>query len=119
MGRFPAESDVDIMDEKGALITSPDDRHRYRMEGRYHRPPWDQLTIFKGKGKYSAVTNNCIHFTKHYVFDQLLSRRKELKNFTENIPWLVKKWGKYHHVIFALPHLGRIFNKFCSIVALR
>ncbi|KAJ6569194.1 hypothetical protein B0H19DRAFT_1134822 [Mycena capillaripes] len=89
MGNYDLEAEVDITDEDGKLVL-PEDRERYRMEGRYRKSPLTALTIFKGE--YSAVTNNCIHFTRHYIFDQLLTRKKELKNFGSNIQWLVTKW---------------------------
>ncbi|KAF5392298.1 hypothetical protein D9757_001387 [Collybiopsis confluens] len=73
MGDFNEESEVEITDEHGKIIMADsEDRQRFRMEGRYLRPPIP-LSIFKGG--YNALSNNCIHFTKHYIFDQLLLRR--------------------------------------------
>ncbi|KAF7364002.1 hypothetical protein MSAN_01058900 [Mycena sanguinolenta] len=62
MGKFHSEAEVEIIDEEGSLITSPTDRERYTMQGR------------------------------HYIFDQILTRRKELKHFGTNIQWAVGKW---------------------------
>ncbi|KAF9073287.1 hypothetical protein BDP27DRAFT_1360475 [Rhodocollybia butyracea] len=90
MGNYHSEAEVEITDEEGNIVTSPEDRKRYRMEGRYHKPPLSALEIFTGQ--YNAVMNNCIHFTRHYIFDQILTRRKEMENFGTNIHWLVVKW---------------------------
>ncbi|KAF9066527.1 hypothetical protein BDP27DRAFT_1330451 [Rhodocollybia butyracea] len=90
MGNYSTETEVEITDEEGKPVTSPEDRERYKMDGRYRKTPLNSLSLFKGK--YSAVTNNCIHFTRHYVFDQILTRKKELKNFSMNVQWLVTKW---------------------------
>lgn len=90
MGGFKSESEVDITDDAGNLVTAPEDRERYTMEGRYLRSPLAEHSLFRGK--YSAVANNCIHFTRHFVFEQVLVRRKELKNFAKNIQWVVLKW---------------------------
>ncbi|KAJ7575379.1 hypothetical protein C8J56DRAFT_901270 [Mycena floridula] len=90
MGSYDSETEVEITDEQGKLVTSPEDRERYRMDGSYRRPPLAALSIFKGE--YNAVTNNCIHFTRHYIFDQILTRKKELKNFSTNIQWVAAKW---------------------------
>jgi hypothetical protein len=89
MGNYEAESDVEITDEHGNVVTSAEERARYKMEGRYLRSPFPN-NIFRGK--YNALANNCIHFTRHYVFDQILTRRKEMKNFGPNIKWIVMKW---------------------------
>lgn len=88
MGNYDSEAEVEITDEEGNLVTSPEDRERYRMQGRYRKLPLLSLCA----GKYNAVTNNCIHFTRHYIFDQLLTRKKELENFGTNIQWVVSKW---------------------------
>jgi len=90
MGNYDSEADVEITDEEGKSVTSPEERERYTMTGRYRRPPLAALNLFKGQ--YNAVTNNCIHFTRHYVFDQMLTRQKELKNFGTNIQWVATKW---------------------------
>ena len=89
MGNYDAETEVKIIDEHGNPVTSPEERERYHMEGRYLRSPFPN-NIFRRK--YNALTNNCIHFTRHYVFDQILTRRKEMKNFGPNIKWMVMKW---------------------------
>ncbi|KAF7364006.1 hypothetical protein MSAN_01059300 [Mycena sanguinolenta] len=90
MGNFESEADVEITDEEGNLVTSPADRERYRMQGRYISSPLAEHNLFRGK--YNALSNNCIHFTRHYIFDQVLTRRKELKHFATNIQWAVGKW---------------------------
>ncbi|KAF7295646.1 hypothetical protein MIND_01104800 [Mycena indigotica] len=90
MGRFKTEDEVEITDEKGALVTAPADRERYHMKGRYLSSPLAEHNIFRGK--YNALANNCIHFTRHYIFDQILTRRKEMNNFASNVKWLVVKW---------------------------
>ena len=89
MGDFKEESEVEITDENGKLITDPEDRKRFKMDGRYLRPPIP-LSIFKGG--YNPLSNNCIHFTKHYIFDQLLLRMNGVGNLASNIQWIVKKW---------------------------
>jgi hypothetical protein len=89
MGNFDSESDVEILDEQGNLITSPEERARYTMEGRYVRTPLANSIM---RGKYSALANNCIHFTRHFVFDQILTKKRELKNFISNVQWVVTKW---------------------------
>ncbi|KAF7369517.1 hypothetical protein MVEN_00281500 [Mycena venus] len=90
MGNYGSEAEVEITDEEGKLVTSPEDRERYRMEGRYLKSPLAALSIFKGE--YNALANNCIHFTRHYIFDQILTRKKELRNLSTNIQWVVAKW---------------------------
>ncbi|KAJ6555184.1 hypothetical protein DFH09DRAFT_1165737 [Mycena vulgaris] len=90
MGNYGSETEVEITDEAGELVTLPEDRERYRMEGRYRKSPLAALSIFKGE--YNALSNNCIHFTRHYIFDQILTRKAELKNLSANIQWLVMKW---------------------------
>jgi hypothetical protein len=90
MGNFDSESDVEIVDEHGNLVTCPEERARYTMEGRYVRTPLTTSLI--PRGKYSALANNCIHFTRHFVFDQILTKKRELKNFVSNVQWVVTKW---------------------------
>lgn len=92
MGQFSTESEVEITDEAGNLITAPKDRERYTMKGRYLRIPIPSGIL--QRGKYNALTNNCIHFTRHYVFEQILLRKKEIKHLADNIKWLVAKWGE-------------------------
>jgi hypothetical protein len=90
MGNYSSEAEVEITDEEGKLVTSTEDRERYRMEGRYRKSPLATLGIFRGN--YNALANNCIHFTMHYIFNQILTRKKELENFSTNIQWVVAKW---------------------------
>ncbi|KAF7324884.1 hypothetical protein MKEN_00530500 [Mycena kentingensis (nom. inval.)] len=90
MGNFKTEDDVEITDEDGKAVTGSEDRERYHMSGRYLSSPFAENAIFRGR--YNALANNCIHFTRHYVFDQILTRRKEMRNFTANVQWLVVKW---------------------------
>ncbi|KAJ7119635.1 hypothetical protein C8R44DRAFT_878047 [Mycena epipterygia] len=92
MGNYSSETEVEITDEEGKPVTSPEDRERYKMNGRYRKLPLAGLSTGIYNGKYNAVTNNCIHFTRHYIFDQILTRQKELKNFGTNVQWLVTKW---------------------------
>ncbi|KAK7450098.1 hypothetical protein VKT23_012980 [Stygiomarasmius scandens] len=89
MGNFKEESQVEITDENGKIITDAEDRKQFRMEGRYREPPLS-LKIFKGG--YNPLANNCIHFTKHYIFDQLLLRMTGVATLASNIEWIVKKW---------------------------
>lgn len=89
MGNYDSETEVEITDEEGNLVTSPEDRERYKMEGRY-RKSFAALGMFKGG--YNPLTNNCIHFTRRYIFDQILTRTEELKNFRTNVQWVVAKW---------------------------
>lgn len=91
MGDFKAESEVDITDEGGNVVTyESNDRQRYKMEGRYLPPAFYSLQLFKGG--YNPLTNNCIHFTAHYIFGQLVPRFGGLKYLADNIWWLVEKW---------------------------
>ncbi|THU99028.1 hypothetical protein K435DRAFT_777138 [Dendrothele bispora CBS 962.96] len=89
MGDFKEESEVEITDENGKIITDAEDRERFRMKGRYREPPLS-LKVFKGG--YNPLANNCIHFTKHYIFDQLLLRMTGVAILSSNIQWIVKKW---------------------------
>jgi hypothetical protein len=89
MGNFKAESEVEITDENENKIVDPEDRKRLGMEGRYLRPPIPSLLF---KGGYDPLTNNCIHFTKHYVFEQLLLHMNGVGFLASNIQWIVKKW---------------------------
>jgi hypothetical protein len=89
MGNYDSDAEIEITDDQGNLVTSPEDRERYKMEGRY-RKSFAELSIFKGG--YSALTNNCIHFTRRYIFEQILTRTEELKNLGTNIQWIVAKW---------------------------
>ncbi|KAK7065110.1 hypothetical protein R3P38DRAFT_2827934 [Favolaschia claudopus] len=91
MGNIELESEVEITDEHGALVTAAEDRQRYKMEGRYFRSPIAQIRLFRGK--YNALANNCIHFTRHFVFEQVLVRTDAL-SFGGTIQWLVTKWAE-------------------------
>jgi hypothetical protein len=88
MGNFESESDVEIIDEHGNFVTSPEERGRYKTEGRYICTPFYNLF----RGKYNALANNCIHFTRHFVFEQILNRKKELKDYGSNVQWVMTKW---------------------------
>ncbi|KAF7294118.1 hypothetical protein HMN09_01140200 [Mycena chlorophos] len=90
MGSYKTESEVQIYDKEGQLVPpDSEERKNYHMKGRY-LSSLAEYNLFRGK--YNALANNCIHFTRHYIMGQLLGRRKEMRNFASNVQWLVFKW---------------------------
>ncbi|KAF7308183.1 hypothetical protein HMN09_00666100 [Mycena chlorophos] len=90
MGGYKTEEEVQIWDEDGKLVLpDSEERKKYHMKGRY-LSSIAEYNLFRGK--YNALANNCIHFTRHYIMGQLLTRRKEMRNFASNVQWLVFKW---------------------------
>ena len=110
MGDFKEESEVEITDENGKLIADPEDRKQFRTAGRYLRP-LIRKRLFRGE--YNPLSNNCIHFTRHYIFEQLLFRLVGLKNRASIIQWIVKKWHEVGHKRSPRElskHLAKIFG---------
>ncbi|KAF7364004.1 hypothetical protein MSAN_01059100 [Mycena sanguinolenta] len=84
MGNFKSEADVEILDKEGNIVTY---RERYRMEGRYIPSLLAKCSLFRGK--YNALSNNCVDFTINYLC-QIIGRSK----VQGNIHWVAGKWSK-------------------------